>query len=303
MLTRTRRQVMAGLMALTGAAGLPGCAASPVSRLPGPASPSDLRVASFNIRYLDLTRSGQDGGRSLAAWEARRAVVGAVLSAIGADIIAFQEMESWTGQPQAGPPLQRRWLSRHLPGYAVAAESCLDGRESGQPIFYRAVRFTPLEACVRDLGDAAGSAGAFAGYGDHVASARLRDRETGRPLTVLNLHLHFSDRLRRESGARMAAALARQAMAHGDDVIVLGDMNALARSRPMRVLALAGLTPVPASGASFHFNTGIHAFGAIDHVLHGPGFRALGPARILRARSGHVWPSDHYPVFADLGPA
>ena len=184
----------------------------------------------------------------------------------------------------------------------MAAETCLDGRESGQPIFYRAARFALLGACVRDLGEAAGLAGAFAGYGDHVASARLRDRETGRPLTVLNLHLHFSNPLRRESGARLAAALARQAMARDDDVIVLGDMNALARSRPMRVLAAAGLTPVPATGASFHFNAGVHAFGAIDHILHSPGLRARGPARILRARSGAVWPSDHYPVLADLAP-
>lgn len=299
---QTRRQMITGLLALTGGGALSGCAVTAVLQLPEPARPGLLRVASFNIGYLDLTAAGQSGLRGLPAWERRREVVAATLAAMAPDLVAFQEMESWTGAPQAGPPVQRRFLAARLPGYGVAAATCLDGRESGQPIFYRRARFAPVDACALPLGAAAGLAGAFAGYGDLVTYAVLRDRVAGRRLTVLNLHLHFTDRLRQVSGADLALRLAQEAMARGDRVIVLGDMNSLARSGPMRALTAGGLTLVPSQGASFHFNAGLNAFAAIDHILHGPGFLAGAPARILRARAGTVWPSDHYPIYADLVP-
>jgi len=282
---------------------LSGCTASrPVTQL-GPLPPAALRLASYNIRYLDLTERGEDHPRGLAAWAERRQLVLAVLRHLSPDVIGFQEMESWTGAPQAGPPLQQNWLRDQLPDYGVAACECATGRQSSQPIFFRTRRFAAIDQGIEDLGTAPGLAGAFAGYSDLITWVRLRDRVSGSPLTVINLHLHFSDRLRRISGAEAGRSLAMAAMARGDRVVVLGDLNTLRPSRPVAVLESGGLTHVPIQGATYHFNHGLHLFDSIDHFFLGPGLVADGSAQILRARSGALWPSDHHPIWVDLHPA
>jgi endonuclease/exonuclease/phosphatase family metal-dependent hydrolase len=189
-----------------------------------------------------------------------------------------------------------------MPGFGVAVAARADGRATGQPIFYRRARFALRGQGSVPLGDAPGRAGAFAGYADLVTWARLDDRATGRPVTVVNLHLHFSDRARRIAGAQTGLGLVAAARARGDRVVVLGDLNAGTRSCPVAVLRAGGLSPVPSRGASFHFGQGAGLFGAIDHVFHGPGFAAAGPAGILRDTFDGVWPSDHHPVWADLRP-
>lgn len=303
----TRRQILCGSVA---AGLLAGCGA-PVSPpdLAPPLAPA-LRVASFNIQYLDLTPRGPARRQSLEDWQNRQFAVLSALQRIGSDILAFQEMESWAGAPQAGAPIQRAWLSSQMPDYASAACTCADGRESSQPIFYRHARFTALEEGTHALDPVIGAAlkqaqiraRAFAGYSDLVSWARLHDRVTGEKLTVVNLHLHFSNQLRQEGAAQLAVKIARVAMGQGDRVVVLGDMNVFARARPIAVLRTGDLTLISSEGASFHFNAGLHAFGAIDHILHGPRLVALGKAQILRHKVNGVWPSDHYPVWVDLQP-
>lgn len=299
----TRRRVLAALLGSAGALLLPGCTAAPPPESAATRSEQALRVATFNILFLDLTPRGAGGARGPEAWEARRPVLLAALRAIDADLIAFQEMESWTGAPQAGPPVQRAWLSARMPGHGIAAATDEAGRETGQPIFFRRDRLVLLAQGSVSLGTAPGLAGAFAGYADQITWARLRDRRNGATLSVLNLHLHFSDSLRRDSGAMLAAELAAEAIERGDRVIVLGDFNIPARSRPIRALTGVGLTHLPATGASFHLNSGLHLFGAIDHILHGPGLASPGGAQVLRGAHRGVWPSDHYPVWADLRPS
>lgn len=293
----SRRSVLRGGLA---AIVLPGCSAPPAQEIPPAAAPA-MRVVTFNIRYLDLTAQGRDGTRGIDAWHARRPLVLAALTRLDADIIGFQEMESWDGTPQADPPLQRHWLTEQMPGYGVAA-AWRDGRETGQPIFFRRRRFTLLDEGREALADTPGYARAAAGYSDTVTWARLRDRVTGKGVTVLNLHLNLSDALRRESGALVARGLAERALAGGDRVVVLGDFNAGVHSLPVRQLEASGLAPVPSRGASFHFNGGLDFLPAIDHILHGPRLRARGPARMFRGQSRGLWPSDHYPVWADLHP-
>lgn len=307
---RTRRHLLGGLGASIGAGVIAGCGAPflPTSLDP-PLAPA-LRVASFNIRYLDLTRRGQFGGRSLEDWQSRRHVVLTVLRAVNADILAFQEMESWDGIPQNGAPVQRVWLTRQMQDYGNISGTSTDGRESSQPIFFRRDRFTALDGGTQPLdapdsgsnGQVHGRDRAFAGYSDLVTWARLRDRITGEALTVVNLHLHFRSQRRQRRGAQIALQMSRAAMARGDRVVVLGDMNVLARTRPMEMLRAGDLTRVPSEGASFHFNRGLHAFGAIDHILHGPRMAALGATQIARWQVRDTWPSDHYPIWADLQP-
>lgn len=294
----TRRQYLRLVTAWGGVAGLSGCGLAPLDHdfFQDEADEPIVRVASFNIRFLDLTPRAIDGPRGMAAWESRRQGVLAALRHIDADIVAFQEMETWSGAPQAGPPVQREWLQASMPGLDLAAHSGRDGRESGQPIFFRRSRF----ALHSDGATEIGQAGAFAGYSDLVTWARLQDRATGRALTVINLHLHFRDSARQLAGARVGRDLADEAMERGDDVVLLGDLNAGALSRPVLFLRSGALAHIPSEGASFHFNGGLHLYGAIDHIFCSPELDPVGAARILRGHHEGIYPSDHYPIWVDL---
>ena len=62
----------------------------------------------------------------------------------------------------------------------------------------------------------------------------------------------------------------------------------------------AGLSLTPAQAATFHFNRGLNLFGAIDRVLHDcASLPTHGPVA-LRDRSGRQFPSDHYPMLAQI---
>ena len=306
----TRRHALLGIGVTAALATLSSCSMPlELSNLATPKAPA-LRVASFNIQYLDLTRNGQNGKRSLESWEDRKLGVLSVVRRIDPDILAFQEMESWAGAPQNGSPVQRTWLSSQMPDYAFAACTCADGLESGQPIFFRRSRFTLSDYGTQTIGSVIDETleqvqirtGAFAGYSDLVSWVSLFDLVTGAALTVVNTHMHFSNQLRQEGAAQLAVRIARMAMERGDRVVVLGDMNVLALAPPITVLRAGGLTLVPSEGASFHFNNGLHAFGAIDHILHGPSLMARDEAQIVRGQFKGIWPSDHYPVWVDLHP-
>ena len=80
----------------------------------------------------------------------------------------------------------------------------------------------------------------------------------------------------------------------------MGDMNALSGWRTVDVLRSAGLTMTGPVGSSFHFNAGLHLFGALDQVGRAPELRLVGGPWAIRGRRAGDWPSDHYPVVADL---
>lgn len=298
----TRRTFLRRIAAWGGAAGLAGCGNGSLDEehIHDEATELTFRAASFNIRFLDLTPRAANGPRGPAAWEARRQGVLAALRQIDADLVAFQEMESWSGTPQAGPPVQRLWLQAQMRDFGVAARAGPDGRESGQPIFFRRARYDLLSEDATELVDAEGEAGAFAGYSGLVTWARFRDRIVGRNLTVINLHLHFRDIGRQLAGARLGRQLAEVAMDRGDDVVLLGDLNAVALSRPVLHLRSGRLAHVGSEGASFHFNGGLELYGAIDHIFFSPGLDPVGPARFLRGHHAGVYPSDHYPIWVDF---
>ena len=86
---------------------------------------------------------------------------------------------------------------------------------------------------------------------------------------------------------------------NAERMFLIGDFNARRNSRPLRIFHDKGFRRTPGRGATFHFDAGLHLFGAIDHLLHGPKTVPLTRAVAERGRIGSTWPSDHYPVWAD----
>ena len=270
---------------------------------PLPTAPEGaLRLATHNVHYIDLR--AEDGPWSRAGWERRRGALAAAFEALGADIVAFQEMESFGGGSMSRDNLALDWLLARNPGFAAAAVGDPSQFPSTQPILYRRDRLEVLDEgwfFFSETPEVIYARG-FDGAPPSFASwARLRDRRDGAALTLLNVHLDAGSWENRRGGAELVAAFAARRIAAGEAVLLAGDLNARAGSPTLAILEAAGLAFAPVRGATFHLDRGLHLFGAIDHLAHGPGVALPGEPKVLRGRFGGTWPSDHYPVVAEFG--
>jgi endonuclease/exonuclease/phosphatase family metal-dependent hydrolase len=262
-----------------------------------------LRIATHNVHYIDLR--APSGPWSRAGWERRAGALDAAFKAMDADIVAFQEMESFEGGNGSSVNLARDALLAANPGFAAAASGDWRVFPSTQPIFYRADRFRLVDQgwfFFSDTPDVIYSR-TFTGSWPAFASwAEFAPRD-GRPtFRVVNVHFEY-----RSAGNRtLSAALVRDriapVVAAGVPVLLAGDLNARHGSPTMRLLDEAGIVFAPVEGATYHANRGLNLLFAIDHIGATRDFRLTGGPVVLRRRFGGEWPSDHYPVFADYLP-
>ena len=220
-----------------------------------------VRVATWNIRA------------------ARSASVNAVadeLKAIGADVIALQEVDVRTRR--AGFVDQPEFLARALGfGYAFAASIKWDGGDYGLAVLSR----WPLTDLQRHRLDS--SAG-----GEPRIVLEVGICAGGRPLRLFD---HHADRraASRNAGFIEVQRIVRAALGRG--LLILGDFNELPDASGVRGLVDEGLVDLGAAR-----NVSTSAGGRIDYVMADPRFARL-------ASSHGVWTtstSDHHAVFVDL---
>lgn len=263
--------------------------------------PEALRLATWNLHYIDLR--AEEGRWSRAGWERRREAVQAAFEALAADLVALQEAESFAGGSVSPTNLALDFLLTRNPRWGAAATGDPERFPATQPILFRRARLealdqgwfffseTPETLYSRSFD---GSWPAFASW------ARFRDRRSGETLRVVNAHFDHASRLNRRRSAALVAERVGRWIVEGERVALLGDLNARLGAEPVETLEAAELTFPDVPGATFHFDRGLHLFGAIDHVGLGPGLAPLGPPMVLRDRFDGVWPSDHHPVAMDV---
>ncbi|MFY0635429.1 MAG: endonuclease/exonuclease/phosphatase family protein [Vannielia sp.] len=258
-----------------------------------------LRVASYNTHYIVLNQT--EGAWSVADWDRRKAPMAEALRAIDADIIAFQEMESFQRGDDGSTNLARDYLLAELPAYRAAAAGPWRTFPATQPIFYRASRLRPVDEGWFFFSKTPDTIYSRTFNGSWPAFASWAEFETsqGKRLRVVNVHFEYKSR----SNRRLSAALTRDRLAPviaaGTPTILLGDLNAMHGAATLRILEEAGLTFAPTRGATYHLNAGINLLGAIDHVAASTGITVTKPL-VLREKFNGEWPSDHYPVYTDI---
>lgn len=275
-----------------------GCAREPETLPPPPEGA--LRVATYNVHYILMGEA--TGPWSRGDWERRKAPLAAATAALGADLVAFQEMESFTRGSDGSVNLARNWLLEALPGYGAAASGDWRRFPSTQPIFYRRERLEPLEQgwfFFSETPDAIYSRSFDGSHPSFASWARFRDREGGGGFRLVNVHFDAYSRLNRRRSAALVAERLGPWMAAGETVILAGDLNAIAGMVPHDILERAGFTFAGVQGSTFHLNRGLNLFGAIDHIAYA-GAERVAPPMVLRRRFGGEWPTDHYPVAVDL---
>lgn len=257
-----------------------------------------LRVMSFNIR-LDLASDG------LNAWPHRKLMVAEVVRHEAPDLLGMQEVLLH----------QKADLQAALPAYSFLGVARDDGAEKGEfsPLAFRSDRYTLVQSGTFWLSPTPSqpSKAWDAAYPRIATWAILRERVAGRRLAVLNTHFDHVGTEARANSAAMIVAWARERMAAGEAVIVLGDFNAAPASPPMVQLAdtprsglhmaraASAAPPYGPPGTFNSFKIDSDAPEPIDHVLVSDQFRVLRYATVTQHWGGRL-PSDHYPVVVDL---
>lgn len=259
-----------------------------------------LRIASYNVHYISM--NAPDGPWSQIGWEARKDALDAQVKALDADIVAFQEMESFARGSASQVNLARDYLLAQNPQYRAAADGDPRAFPNTQPIFYRPDVLTLLDQgwfFFSDTPDQIYSR-SFNGNWPAFTSWAQFEREDGTQFTVFNVHTDFSSRSNRLQSTELLIDRIQPVMETGEPVFLIGDFNELQGWKPMRMLRAIGMTVWPSRGATYHLNHGIHLFGPIDHMVTSPEIPSpvFGPL-VIQQKTGEKFGSDHYPIVAE----
>ncbi len=260
-----------------------------------------LRLATYNVHYILLNE--KEGRWSVGHWERRKVPLDTAFKAINADIIAFQEMESFAGDDDDSVNLTRRWLLEKNPDYAAAAIGDWRIFPSTQPIFYLRDRYEVIDQgwfFFSETPDVIYSRTFDGSYPAFASWVQFEGRRDGAVFRVVNVHFDYSSRENRRRSNALVVDRIGPWVASGETVFLAGDLNARLGSALHESLEATGLEFVPVRGSTYHFNLGLNLFGAIDHIGHTRGAELLSRPIVVRDRFGDVWPADHYPLLADF---
>ncbi len=260
-----------------------------------------VRIGSWNVHYI--LAENESGTWGTQHWEQRKLPMARLFKLMNADIIAFQEMESFSSGNEDANNLTRTWLAENNPDFDFAAVGPWQSFPSTQPVFFRRSVFT-LEKqgwfFFSTTPDKIYSHTFNGSYPAFASWVQLSIKGTGARLRVVNVHLDYASRSNRKQSVELIVARIKPWIEAGEHVVIAGDLNARHGSSLHALIEGAGLQFVPVHGSTYHFNRGFNLFGAIDHVAYTPSLQLLGDAVVLREKAGDVWASDHYPLVADF---
>ena len=259
-----------------------------------------LRIASYNVHYIWLDK--ETGAWSVGDWEQRKGPLDSAFKALRADVVAFQEMESFRRGDDGSVNLGRDHLTAGNPAYGVAATGDWQTFPTTQPIFYLKERLQPVDQgwfFFSDTPDVIYSRTFNGSFPAFASWAQFEDRETGQRFRVANVHFEYSSRSNRLLSAALVRDRLKPWIDAGETVFLVGDLNALHGAQTMDILEEAGVVFDRSPGATYHLNRGVHVLGAIDHLSRTPNVTLDAGPVVLQEKFDGEWPSDHHPVYAD----
>lgn len=264
------------------------------ARAAGP-EPIHLHAMTFNLRFASDTPPN--------AWPDRRPVMRHLLEKESPDVFGTQE----------GLYQQICDIAADLPMYGWIGLGRAGGsHDEFAAIFFRRERFEPLEYDHFWLSDTPNVVGSMT-WGNHyrrmVTWVRFRDRSTGREFYLWNTHFDHEVELARQKSAELIRSRI-ELLDPKVPLILLGDFNCAAgHSAAYDILTKrSNLTDTWTLAAkrenetlnSFHDYKPARAESTrIDWILARPPVK-VARAAIVTYHEGTQYPSDHFPVAADL---
>jgi endonuclease/exonuclease/phosphatase family metal-dependent hydrolase len=265
------------------------------------ASAQTLRFASYNVHYIIANRD--DGSWSVGDWEQRKDSLSAAVKELSADIIGFQEMETFRWPDGGDENLTLDWLQAEHPLYTAGAVGNPEIFPSTQPIFFRTERFTLQDEgwfFFSDTPDVIYSRTYNGSYPAFATWVTLEDSVTSQIFRVVNIHTDFKSYSNRRQSLELVSIRVAPWLADGEAVFVIGDYNAWLGSRLHGILETDGFTFAPLTASTYHFNHGLHLFPAIDHVAFAGADIKVESAVVLQQKFLNQWPTDHHPILVDI---
>ncbi|MFN7019784.1 MAG: endonuclease/exonuclease/phosphatase family protein [Phycisphaerales bacterium] len=284
-----------------------------------PPPPTDLSVMSFNIRY-GTAADGPDH------WDRRRSLALEAIAARAPDILGLQEALRF----------QIDDLRAAFPHYAETGSGRDDGRSAGEhcTILFDASRFRLDRSgnfWLSDTPEVPGSAS----WGNTITRicswarlVELPDQASGpggRAFLVFNTHLDHQSEAARQRSAELIASRILALAGPREPVILMGDFNCGEDSPALRFLTgrapravdepgpgpgltarwtglidtFRAVNPDEAEVGTFHAFMGTTTGDKIDFILASREVRVRSASIVRDQRDGR-YPSDHFPVTADL---
>ncbi len=259
----------------------------------------ELRVMTYNIRW----NNPNDG---VNAWPHRRENVCRLIEFNRIQLAGLQEVVA----------SQMEDLRSCLPRCRLLGVGRDDGSSEGEfaPILYDTTALSAAEwgtVWLSETPNIVGSRGWDAALPRIATWARLKSTETGLEVICLNTHFdHIGSNARLESARLIREFLSKYTQKF--PVIVMGDFNCLPDSGPIRILTDTQLKPALADAFDKSESGSLGARGTwnsfsyhelptarIDYIFISDN---IGVARhaILNISTEGLFPSDHFPVIADL---
>ena len=279
----------------------PGDSGRSAQEEPPVAGADELSAVTFNIRY----GTARDGDN---AWKNRRQAVLDFIDGCKADFIGLQECLAFQTE-EIRSAVDDRYAM------ILRTREVKDGDGEATPLLYLRDRWKldPSQHGTFWLSEQPETPGSISWNSSlpRIATwGRFLEHSTGRVVWVFNTHFDHRSAKAREGGARLIAGRIGDLVPDGEMVIVLGDLNAVPGSAPLRALqAGAGRNPVKLVDAWRELNPDeplectMNEWGEglkgrrIDYVLVAPGAQ-LVESSIVRRRTGGRPISDHWPVHA-----
>ena len=283
-----------------------------------------VRAASYNIRCLNSSDTEDK------AWDTRKAALRDLVKSIAPDVIGFQEVRSD----------QYSYLREQLSGYTfIGAMRDSSTTSEATPVAFRTSRFALLDSGTFWLSATPNVVGSKK-WGNGIADsgqprictwALLRDRTTGGVFCFASTHLDLNDAPRLAGMRLILSSLVAKWEGVHVPVVVVGDMNAFetetsmveaaeamqdsllvskaTQTGPWRTFngftwndseiscvdALRKYTPAERTANNLTFGN------RIDFIFSSKGTEVESFATRNDAQPGkEQYPSDHYPVVADL---
>jgi endonuclease/exonuclease/phosphatase family metal-dependent hydrolase len=266
-----------------------------LTRAGADASPTPLRVGSFNVRYLNDT----DG---LNGWANRRDHLRELIDFYEWDLFGVQE--AVTEQMADLAELTR---------YRALGVGRNDGRESGEftAIYYDHERFEVQASGTFWLSPTPDepSRGWDARQPRICTWARLWDRANHTVFYFFNTHLEHQGAEARREGAKVLVQRGRQIVQGAAPVIVVGDFNCTDNEEPYVTMTAwlqdaRKVTKTPPYGPDGTFNgfdpaLPFSQMRRIDYIFVSPEIDVQRQAHLPDMRDGR-YPSDHLPIMAKL---
>jgi endonuclease/exonuclease/phosphatase family metal-dependent hydrolase len=257
----------------------------------------DVRVMSFNIRNSHAND-----------WEARKGLVYEVIEDYAPDVLGLQEANSF----------QLEELSNEFPQYGKVGEGSMGGSKGQHSaILFLEERFKPTDSGSFWLSENPTQPSKSWRSAHHriCTWVELLGRKTDRTLYIYNTHMDDGSREARENGSRMIMEHI-QGKVQAAPFVFMGDFNAREDSEALKIIkgnsearqnpgfkmvdSFRVLYPDRENVGTYNGFTGQSDGPKIDYIMIKPNMK-VREASILQTNLKGRYPSDHFPVTAQLG--